>query len=220
MRSKGIPYFGSGLVYAVPESRIICNPETEDGRPITSIPYLKYIRAMDIGIHHPTAIAWLAYDPEIDRIYVLRTYSKSDSAAAIHAAAANSYLDFAPMVFPHDVDNRDKGSGKTVRQYYADAGLKHTVDFQNPDGTKAVESGILEINDRMRTDRFKVFNTCEEFFREMRLYHRDDGKLKKMNDDVMDAARYGAMMIRRYGVPAGGKRHARPRKKKRFAWSK
>jgi hypothetical protein len=41
-----------------------------------------------------------------------------------------------------------------------------------------------------------------------------------MNDDVMDAARYGAMMIRRYGVPAGGKRHARPRKKKRFAWSK
>jgi hypothetical protein len=206
MRTKGIPYFGSGLVYAIPEGRIITSPTTEDGKPITSIPYLRYIRAMDIGINHPTAIVWLAYDPEIDRIYVLRTYSEADSAAAVHAAAANSYLDFAPCVFPHDIDNREKGSGKTVRQYYADAGLKNTLDFKNPDNSISVEPGIIEIYDRMRSDRFKVINDCSGFFREMRLYHRDNGKIVKLNDDIMDAVRYGCMMITRFGVLMGGRR--------------
>jgi hypothetical protein len=155
----------------------------------------------------------MAYDPEIDRIYVLRTYSEADSAAAVHAAAANSYLDFAPCVFPHDIDNRERGSGKTVRQYYTEAGLKNTVDFKNSDGSISVEPGIAEINDRMRTDRFKVVNDCDGFFRELRMYHRVDGKIKKSNDDIMDAVRYGAMMITRYGVLMGGRRRrgAKPR---------
>jgi phage terminase large subunit-like protein len=206
MRSKGVPYFGSGLVYPIPEKRIMCSPTTEDGKPITSIPWLKYIRAIDIGINHPTAIVWLAYDAEIDRIYVLRTYSEADSAAAVHAAACNSYLDFAPCVFPHDIDNREKGSGKTVRQYYSEAGLKNTVDFKNKDGSISVEPGVAEINDRMRSDRFKVFNDCSGFFRELRMYHRIDGKIEKSNDDIMDAIRYGAMMVATYGVTMGGNR--------------
>ena len=221
MRSKGVPYFGSGLVYNVPDARIMCSPTIENGQPLTAIPYLKYIRAMDIGIHHPTAIVWMAYDPEIDRIYVLRTYSEADSAAAVHAAAANSYLSFAPCVFPHDIDNREKGSGKTVRQYYAEAGLRNTVDFKNKDGTIHVEPGISEIDDRMRTDRFKVVNDCTGFWREKRMYHRVDGKLDKKNDDIMDAVRYGAMMITRYGVPMGGARRAsKVRVKKSFSWRK
>ena len=201
--------------YPTPESRIKCTATLDNGEPITSIPWLRYIRAMDIGINHPTAIVWMAYDAEIDRIYVLRTYSEADSAAAVHAAAANSYLDFAPCVFPHDIDNREKGSGKTIRQYYSDAGLRNTVDFKNKDGTNHVEPGVTEILDRMRTDRFKVVDECAGFFREMRLYHREDGKLVKMNDDIMDAVRYGAMMIGRYGVAMGGRRRTRKPKVKR-----
>jgi hypothetical protein len=201
MRTKGIPFFGEGMVYSCPDNRI----KTEAFR-LDSIPWLKYIRAMDIGINHPTAIVWLAYDSEIDRIYVLRTYSEADSAAAVHAAAANSYLDFAPCVFPHDIGNREKGSGKTVRQYYADAGLTNTLDFKNHDGTIHVEPGILEIDDRMRTDRFMVVESCEQFFREKGTYHREKGMIVKKNDDIMDATRYGAMMIQRYGVPMGGQR--------------
>jgi hypothetical protein len=115
-------------------------------------------------------------------------------------------LDFAPCVFPHDIDNREKGSGKTVRQYYADAGLKNTIDFKNPDGTIHVEPGILEIYDRMRSDRFAVFNDCTGFFRELRGYHRDNGKIVKRDDHILDATRYGAMMIPTYGVTMGGNR--------------
>jgi hypothetical protein len=201
MRTKGIPFFGSGLIYTCPDERIKI-PAFQ----IDSVPWMKFIRAMDLGINHPTAVAWLGYDAEDDTIYVLKTYSEKGDAAAVHAAAANSYLDFAPVVFPPDVDKREMGSGKTVRSYYADAGLKHTLDFRNPDDSRYVEPGIVELNDRMRTDRLKVVEGCVDFFREKNLYHRDDGKIVKLNDDVMDAVRYGAMMIRKYGVPFGGHR--------------
>ena len=216
MRTKGIPFFGEGMVYTCPDERIKWEPFK-----VEAVPWLRFIRSMDLGISHPTAIAWLAYDPEIDRIYVLRTYSQRGDAAAVHAAAANSYLDFAPCVFPHDIDNREKGSGKTLRQYYAEAGLKNTLDFKNPDGSRFVEPGIAEIDDRMRTDRFKVFDTCTDFFREKGLYHREKGQIDKKNDDVMDAIRYGCMMIQRYGVPAGGRHRGRKVKvKKSFSWGK
>jgi hypothetical protein len=72
--------------------------------------------------------------------------------------------------------------------------------------------------DRMRTDRFKVFPQCTDFFREMRLYHRDKGKIVPLNDDVISAVRYGAVMITKYGVPYGGHRMGRkPRVKTSFS---
>ena len=61
----------------------------------------------------------------------------------------------------------------------------------------------------MRTDRFKVVSSCKEFFREMRLYHRDKGKIVPLNDDVLSAVRYGAMMITKHGVQMGGRLRTR-----------
>jgi phage terminase large subunit-like protein len=207
MRSKGIPFFGSGLVYPVPESRIIVDP-------MYIPPYWRCIRAIDLGIHHPTAIAWLAHSPEDDVIYVVKTYAVSGENAATHAAAANSYWSFAPCVFPHDVDITERGSGKTIRQYYNDAGLTRTMDFKNVDGSISVDPGIFDIYERMRDGRFKVFSTCTEFWREFRLYHRQEGKLVKENDDVMDAVRYGAIMIGRYGVPMNRANKLKPKVKR------
>jgi phage terminase large subunit-like protein len=197
MRSKGIPFFGSGLVYPVAENRLKIDPF-----PIPE--HWLVIKAIDLGINHPTAIAWLAYDRDSDTIYVVKTYAVKGENAATHAQSLHTLWPHAKTVFPHDVDTTEKGSGKTVRSYYEEAGVKNTVDFKNSDGSISVEPGIFMINERMRDGRFKVFSNCHEFFRESRLYHRDDGKLVKKNDDVMDATRYGAVMITRYGVPAKG----------------
>lgn len=210
MRRLGVPFFGSGLVYPVTESRITCDPF-----PLEDIPWLKVLRSIDLGIGHPTAIVWLAWDPEFDVVYLVRDYAEKGEAAAIHAAVANSYLPYAPCVFPPDVDQTEKGSGKTVRKWYSDAGLKNTVDFDNPDGSGYVEPGIMELNERMRTDRFKVFSNCTAFLREKRIYHRKEGKLVKENDDVMDAVRYGVQTITRRGVPLGGPRRVGKPKVKR-----
>jgi phage terminase large subunit-like protein len=196
MRSKGIPFFGSGLVYPVPESRLLCEPFR-----LEELPWGRTIRAMDLGIDHPTAAVWLLWDPEFDVIYVTRDYSRSGEPAAVHASILNSFMQDAPVVFPPDVDQTEKGSGKTVRTWYAEAGLKNTRDFENPDGTRYVEPGIMEILERMKTDRLKIFRGCDHLLRELRLYHRKDGSLVKQNDDVLDALRYGVQMIKRHGTP-------------------
>jgi hypothetical protein len=202
MRAKGVPYFGSGLIYPVPEKRIIHEPFTIDEAPN----YFRFLRAIDLGVDHPTAIVWLAYDPEIDCIYLMRDYSQTGESAAYHAAVANSYMAWSPIVFPPDVDTTEKGSGKTTRYWYEKAGIDSalTLDFENPDGSKKVMPGIIELQDRMKTEKFKVLRGCDNFLREKRAYHKKDGKIVKTNDDVMDALRYGAMMLPKYGVPAGG----------------
>lgn len=195
MRSKGTPFFGSGLVFPIAEERLKVEPFSIESRP-----WYRVIRAIDIGIDHPTAIAWLAYDPEADVIYLVRTHRRANEIVAAHAAVANSQWPHAPMVFPHDADNREKGSGETVRQLYAQSGITTGINFQNPDGSRYVEPGILAMYERMRTDRFKVFSTCTEFFDEFRKYHREDGKLVKLDDDVISAVRYGHQMVTGSGV--------------------
>ena len=207
MRSKGIPFFGSGLVYPVAENRISI--------PDFKIPpYYRLIRAMDLGINHPTAVVWLAHSPEDDVIYLVKTYAVKGENAATHAQAANTMWNFTQVVFPHDVDTTEKGSGKTIRSFYNEAGLTRTLDFKNMDGSISVEPGIFQLNERMRDGRFKVFDSCIEFWREKRLYHRKEGKLVKENDDVLDAARYGSVMIGRYGVPMDRKYRRKPKVKK------
>ena len=47
----------------------------------------------------------------------------------------------------------------------------------------------------MEQGRFKVFSTCLPFFEEFRNYHLENGKIVKEDDDLLDAARYGLMMI-------------------------
>ena len=46
------------------------------------------------------------------------------------------------------------------------------------------------------TGRFKVFDHCSEWFEEFRQYHHKDGRIVKANDDLLDATRYGVMMLR------------------------
>ena len=94
-----------------------------------------------------------------------------------------------------------KGRRRSAQEQYADAGFDMLPDHATwPDGGNAVEPGIAEIRDMMLDGRFKVFNTCEPFFEEFRLYHRDEnGKIVKLNDDILSAVRYGYMM-RRFAI--------------------
>jgi hypothetical protein len=46
------------------------------------------------------------------------------------------------------------------------------------------------------TGRFKVFEHCTEWFEEFRQYHRKEVRIVKAHDDLLDATRYGVMMLR------------------------
>jgi hypothetical protein len=43
-----------------------------------------------------------------------------------------------------------------------------------------------------------VFSTLNDWWEEFRMYHRKDGLIVKVRDDLMSATRY-AMMMRRFG---------------------
>ncbi len=60
----------------------------------------------------------------------------------------------------------------------------------------SVEAGIMDMLTRMRSGRFKVFKHLIDWFEEFRLYHRQNGKVHKVNDDMMSATRYAVMMLR------------------------
>ncbi len=65
-----------------------------------------------------------------------------------------------------------------------------------PDGGNSTEAGILEMQERMETGRFKVDESLNEWFEEYRFYHRKDGEIVKLKDDIMSACRVAVMMKR------------------------
>jgi phage terminase large subunit-like protein len=198
MRSKGVPVLGEGMVYPIADEDIICDP--------FEIPeYFKLISAIDFGVTHPTAGAWVAYDSDADIIYLTGTYRKGGAGEEIiaqHASVFNGKGHNIPVIYPHDGDN-ERGTGPTYRDMYAN---EHKVNmhikFSNEGEAESnyVAPGLTYIYDRMVSGRFKVFSTCKEFFDEKRRYHRKKGKIVKEHDDVMDAVRYSACTVTRFGV--------------------
>ncbi|NBX06245.1 MAG: DNA packaging protein, partial [Betaproteobacteria bacterium] len=149
-------------------------------------------------VDHPTAAVWLAWDRDSDTIYITDTYRKSEPGIAGHAMAIRARGDWVPIAWPHDGLQRDKGgSGEQLAKQYRDQGLnllKDKATFE--DGSNGVEAGLSEMLTRMQTMRLRVFSHLEDWFEEFRLYHRKDGMVVKLTDDLMSATRY-AMMMRR-----------------------
>jgi len=189
-RSKGIPVLGSGRIYPIAEERIVCEPfEIPEWWP--------RIRGMDFGFDHPSSVVDMTHDADGDIVYVRAVAKEREMTASEFALIVNRSNQWIPVAWPHDGLNREKGSGKELSVIYAEAGvsmLPERATFES--GGNNVEPGLADILDRMRTGRFKVFSNCEKWFEEFRLYHRKDGKIVKLNDDAMDATRYGLMMLR------------------------
>lgn len=195
MRSKGVPLYGSGRIFRADESLMLVDPFD-----LNATPWLRVMKGLDVGIAHPTAIAWLAYDPEQSITYLVRTYRASNEKAAVHGAVVNSMWPNAPTAYPPDADTREKGSGESLLPMY---GINHPRLFANPDGSRSREAGIMAMQESMAQGNFKVFRgQCDHFMEELRSYHRDDkGNIVDVHDDAISAVRYAFQMVGRYGVP-------------------
>ena len=196
MRSKGIPVFGSGPVFLIPEGDLVIDPfEIPD--------YWPMVAALDIGWEHPTAVVWLRWDRDTDTVYVTDTYRKATETISIHASAINA-RERCPMMWPHDGMTHERGSGVSIANQYRAHGVNmHPTHFTNPiaigdtsKGNFKVEPGINAMHEAMQQGRFRVFSTCREWFEEYRLYHRDEGKIVAIADDLMSATRYAFQSLR------------------------
>lgn len=189
-RAKGIPIMGSGRVFPIEEAAILIQP--------FQIPeHWVQVNGLDFGWDHPFGATNCAWDRDADCFYVCKEYTARETTPMIHAGAVKPWGDWIPCAWPHDGLQHDKGSGEELAKTYKSHGLKMMGERATfPDGSNGVEAGIMEMLERMQTDRWKVFSTCGAWFSEFRLYHRKDGLIVKIKDDLISSSRYAYMMRR------------------------
>ncbi len=203
MRSKGIPLMGSGLVFPISEEDIKYAPkEVEIPR------YWPRGCAMDLGkSDHPTAAVWIAWDRDLDILYVYDCWKGTGTISENATEIRRKTKDYIPVFWPHDATQKDPRSAKTYSDLYKDEGLNMWWEsFTNPPrpgekrGDLGVEAGIDAIWERMKSGRFKVSKHLHEWWEEFRMYHRKDGKIVDLKDDIMSATRYCAQSHRNFRV--------------------
>ncbi len=194
-RTKGIPQLGSGRVFPIGQEQIECDPfDIPSSWP--------QIGGLDFGWDHPSAGVRLAWDRDNDVLYVTSAHRAREQTPVLFAASVRPWGQWLPWAWPHDGLQHDKGSGEQLAAQYKAQGLnmlKVRATFE--DGTNGVEAGVTEMLDRMYTDRLKVFASLSSWFEEFNLYHRKDGQIVKLADDLLSATRYAIMMKRFATVP-------------------
>jgi len=196
-RANGVPVLGSGRIFPVAEEGVAVEP--------FAIPaHWPQIGGIDFGWDHPTAAVTLAWDRDADCIYVTRAYRVKEATPVIHAAALRPWGAGLPWAWPHDGLQHSKDSGEQLAEQYRRQSLLMLPEHATfEDGSNGVEAGLFEMLDRMQTGRWKVFHHLGDWFAEFRLYHRKDGRVVKLADDLMSASRY-AMMMLRFATPQDG----------------
>lgn len=198
-RAKGIPTLGSGRIFPIVEDTI-----REHAFHIPD--HWPRICGWDFGYDHPSAGAWLAWDRDTDTIHVYDAYRVREQTPVMHAATIKAKGSWIPVAWPHDGLQHDKGGNcEALADQYRKQGVKmlpekatHAPAKGEKEGTggNSVEAGLMDMLDRMQTGRFKVAAHLADWWEEFRLYHREDGKVVKIGDDLMSATRYGVMMLR------------------------
>jgi phage terminase large subunit-like protein len=192
-RIKGIPQLGSGKVFPLNSDDI-----TVAGFQIPE--HWPQIAGIDFGYDHPSAAVRLAWDRDNDILYVTACHRAREQTPVMFAGTVKHWGNWLPWAWPHDGLQHDKGSGVQLAEQYRQNGLNlFKVRATFPDGSYGFEAGVSEMLERFQTGRLMVFSHLRDWFEEFNLYHRKEGLIVKLNDDLMSATRY-AMMMRRFAI--------------------
>lgn len=189
----GVPNFGGGMVFQFPEKQLKVEP--------FEIPAHWYLLwGIDFGIFHPFAAVLIAWDKDADVIYVTRTIRMKDALPIQHAAAMKPFGTDIAVAWPQDGAIRKEFGGELTptSKIYKAHGLRMQAEHaQFSNGSIQTEAGLMEMRERMASDRFKVFANLSDWFEEYRGYHYDkENKLVKVRDDLMSASRIAVMAKR------------------------
>ena len=196
MRTKGLPLLGSGLIFDL-DVKGLC-----ETKPFECPAHWYKINGMDFGWDHPQAHIQLWWDKDTDTFYVARAWKKSKTQPYEAWQQVKSWAKGIPSAWPHDGFQTEKGTGIQQKKYYQDAGWNMLPEHATwPSTVKAgatsVEHGLIELYNLIELGKFKIFDNLGEVFDEFVNYHRDDnGKIVKINDDLLSAIRYAYMMRR------------------------
>jgi hypothetical protein len=189
-RKSGIPGHGVGAIYPIPENVMMIQP-------------------FDIPAHWPrsygmdpgwncTAVVWFAWD--IDNGFkdavgnqrypavAYDEYYRGQADPAVHVAAINRRGKWIPGVIDPAAQKARGVDGELLIDTYCNLGL-NVVKADN-----TVVTGLVQTWDMLSTQQLRIFSTLTNWFKEVRLYRRDEkGNIIKKNDHLMDATRYNVM---------------------------
>jgi phage terminase large subunit-like protein len=199
-RAYGADAQGEGAVFEIAEEDIKFAVD-----PASFPPYWRWMWALDFshgGLSasaHPFAAVLCAYDPDTDTIYIVHTIRMPRALTPTHVAAVKAHPMWpAPVAWPHDGGQRSNAeSGETYSKLYKRLGLSMRPTHATfADGGYSFENGITEMEERLASKRLKVLPHLAEWFDEYRQYHRKDGLVVKLDDDLLSATRVACMDIR------------------------
>lgn len=177
-REFGEPAVGRGRVFPVEEGELVV--------PRFEIPkHWKRCVGVDFGWSNPTAAVWLAHDVQADIVYVTDVYFASERVPVEHAGEILRRGAWVPAVCDPAGQAVGQKDGVSLVEMYNAAGLRFDL------ADNGVEAGLMQVLERMRLGRLRVFGDLDAWWREFRVYHRDaKGRVVKRDDHLMDATRY------------------------------
>ena len=204
-RAYGSDLQGEGAVFTIPVDTIKARFD-----PATFPVYTHWIWGSDFshgGMSagaHPFAAVLLAHDTMADIVYVVHAVRMHRALPALHVQTIKAHPCWdAPFARPHDSSGADFATGDTFASIYRKLGLNvRTTHATFRDGGYALEAGITEMEQRFATGRLKVAAHLTEWLDEYVGYHRVDGLIHKVDDDLLSATRVGLMDLR-YAKPLG-----------------
>lgn len=177
-RSKGIPCIGAGLIYPCDESVYV--------KPFEIPKHWAKVYGFDVGWNY-TAAVFAALDRETDTLYIYDEYLGQQQEPAVHADAIKRRgATWMKGVIDTAARGRSQVDGAQLWDIYQ---RQHKLKIYP--ANKAVEAGLYEVWSRFSSGRLKIFKSCSNLERELRMYHRDEnGKINKTDDHLLDGLRY------------------------------
>jgi phage terminase large subunit-like protein len=194
-RERGDPTLGSGAVFTIPQTDLAI-----DSNIHVPLHWCK-LWGVDYGVTHPFAAVLMAWDRDADILYILDTIRLSNSRPIEHASAMKRIAPDVRVSWPHDGSKRESDLDTITSNYRREGLYMLPTHATFTDGSISTEAGILEMQERMATGRFRVRAHLADWFDEYRSYHRDkEGRLVKVRDDLLSATRI-AVMAKRFARP-------------------
>ena len=197
-RAYGADMQGEGAVFEIPEEAI---KHSRD--PATFPLYWPWLWAVDFSHGGMSARRTRSprcsgcWDRDSDVIYIVHAIRMRQALPIQHVAAIKAHPCWdAPWPGRMTAALPDSRAPRRSRRPKA-ARPQHAADARDfPDGGYNFESGIAEMEQRFATGRLKIAQHLGEVFDEYRGYHRVNGLVHKVDDDLMSAIRVLCMDIR------------------------
>jgi phage terminase large subunit-like protein len=195
-RMNGEPLLGSGRVFVYDESTIVF----DRGKHIP-VEWAK-LWGVDFGIEHPFAAVLIAWDRDLDIVYVVNTYKLAGATPLVHSEAIRAIAANVPVAWPHDGQKREENKTGEFAPMFKKFNLNMLPEHATyPGGGFSTEAAVLEMQQRLEKGSgpggLMICEDLEELLAEMRGYHRKDGLLVKIRDDLISALQK-ALMMKRY----------------------